>query len=220
MQGLPSVFMAKIIQEEFVDTGTKALIFCGVQQALTNYRNIKYEENTRESGFREVRSAGNIVYDRIGPRAATVLLHYLWPDEDAMYRVARPVGGAFDALMGGLDRDRIQGAVRTGGTPFGELAVSQGIYAYKHENLTLKDLCQGYIIMGPLHEHTMVTAIPDFISVENINEALRDFPAPKDTLPTIKEPDKDAPAAAQYMNNLIAGYTQNVSRVLDLFKYP
>ena len=217
-EGLPSVFMARAIQKEFIDKDKKALIFCSAQQVFTHYRNRMYEKNTRESGFSETRGAGNMIYDKIKSRAGTLLLHYIWPDDKAMYQVARPFEGVFDALMSVIDKERTRAGIQTLEGPFAELPVSSGIYAYEQENLRLKGMCHGYIILGPLQEYTMVTPIPEFINGENLQEALRNFPAPKDTLPVIKDPEKDIARAVKYMNDLIAGYSQNTTKLLELFQ--
>ena len=216
--GLPSVFIARAIQKEFIDKDRKALIFCSAQQVFTHYRNHKYEENTLESGFSEPRSAGNIVYDKIKSRAGTLLLHYIWPDEQAMYQVARPFEGVFDALMKVIEKEQTKAGIQTIDGPFAELPVASGVFAYKQDDLRISGMCQGYIILGPLHEYTTVTPIPEFINAENLQEALRNFPAPKDTLPVIKDPEKDAPRAVQYMNSLIVGYAQNTDKLLEQFK--
>jgi hypothetical protein len=101
--------------------------------------------------------------------------------------------------------------------PFAELPVESGMYTYEQENLRLRDLCEGYIILGPLNQYTMVTPIPDFINAGNLERALEEFPAPKDMLPVIKDIEKDTPRAVNHMNRLIADYAGNTKRLLDMF---
>jgi len=214
-QGLPSVFMADVIEREFVDAGFKALVYCTVPHVFTDYRNKRYEENTRDSGFDEARSAGNIIHDQIGGEAVTILLHYPWPEEKSMFRVGRPFGGAVDALIESLPENRRQAGFDTAGTPFADLPVNRGVYAHGYEDLRMKDLCDGYLIDGHVHRYEMVTPIEGFINESNVSEAMTNFPAPKNSLPS----DKDPAEAAAVMNEMIGRYSENTRRMLDLFAF-
>ena len=222
-QGLTSVFMAKAIRTEIIEKGEKALIISRAPEIFTKYRYKKYAEDTLQTGFSESRNAGNIIYDEIGDRAATILLHYPWPVERTMYGLGRPFEGAFDALLASLPQEQLRTGVYTKGTPFADLPLREGVYAYGYEDLTLKDLCDGYIIFRPLHEHTTITAIPDFITRENFEEAFHNFPAPKSMLPFKLEKlqkEKDVESAISHMNRLIATYSGNTVKLLANFKYP
>jgi hypothetical protein len=214
-QGLPSAHMAKIIRREILEKGSKALIFCNAPHVFTRYENLQYKENTAESGFEETRGAGNIVHAEIGDRTATILLHYPWPDDRSMYRVGRPFQGAICALISVLPAEKRTAGFETSNTPFGELEVRTGLYAYGYKDLSMQDLCDGYIIMGPIHEYNTVTPIPGFITEKNLKVALRDFPAPKNRLPSTKDPAR----AVQHMNGLVSGFAENTKRMLDLFKH-
>jgi len=117
----------------------------------------------------------------------------------------------------------LSAGVYTKGTPFGDLPLRTGAYAYGYEDLTMKDLCDGYIIFRPLHEHTTITAIANFITRENFEEAFHNFPAPKSMLPFKLEKlqkEKDVESAVAHMNQLIATYSGNTVRFLAYFKYP
>jgi hypothetical protein len=212
--GLPSVVMAESVQKEIVDKGEKGLILCSAPQVYTGYQNKRYIENTEKSGFSESRSAGNIIFDKIGSRAATILVHYPWPDDSTTYRLSRPCNGAFDVLMSNLEETQSIAGFDTSGTPFGDLPVDAGVYSYGYKDLTLKGLCDGYIILGPLHQYTPVTPILGFITEKNLETALKNFPAPKDRLPSLDEPAK----AVEHMNGLITLYVDNLDKVLTEFK--
>jgi hypothetical protein len=222
-QGLTSVFMAQAIKNEIIEKGEKALIISRAPEIFTRYRYKKYAEDTLKTGFTESRNAGNIIFDEIGDRAATILLHYPWPDDRSVYRFGRPFDGAFDALLADQPGEQLRVGVFARGTPFGDLRIKNGGYAYGYEDLTMKDLCEGYVIFRPLHEHTTITPIPDFITRENFPEALENFPAPKSMLPFKAEKldkEKDVEQAIAHMNQLIAGYSQNTLRFLAYFKFP
>ncbi len=222
-QGLTSVFMAKAIKSEIIEKGEKALIISRAPEIFSRYRYKKYAEDTLKTGFTESRNAGNIIFDEIGDKAATILLHYPWPDDSSMYRFARPFDGAFDALMAALPGEQSRAGIFTHGSPFGDLRIRNGSYAYGYEDLTMKDLCDGYIIFRPLHKHTTITPIPDFITRENLSEALENFPAPKSMLPFKAEKldsEKKVEGAIAHMNQLIAGYAQNTLKFLAYFRFP
>ena len=224
-KGLPSRYMADVILREIVDKGEKALIMIDPPHSFTRFRHIAYGENARSSGFSEVRTAGNIVYDRIGERAATVLLHYIWPFEAEVetgcslalsnpYNLERPVEGYFDAVMYYVDEEFRHAGFSTQGTPFGDLPVDSGVYAEGYDSLTLKEICNGYILFGPLWEYTPVTPIPDFINSGNLDEAIFNFPSPKESLQLSEEREQNV----GMMNSMIQGFLQNLDKMLTLFK--
>jgi hypothetical protein len=177
--GVPDEHMAEVIQREFLDKGEKALVYCSLQHAFTRYRSAEYGKTMKEKGFSETRWAGNILYDRVGTRVATLALHAPWPDNTAQTRLAYPVGGAIDTLLLTLPADRQAAGWDTAGTPIGGLAIDSGEFATGHPNLTLAGLCDGYIATGPLTSLHAATAIPDFVPADESEYAARNFPGPK-----------------------------------------
>ena len=111
-----------MIQREFLDRGEKALVYCSLQHAFTRYRSLEYEKNMRDRGFAETRRAGNILFDRVRGRVATLALHAPWPDSAAQTGLAWPVDGAIDAMLAALPAGRQAGGWSTTGTPLGALA--------------------------------------------------------------------------------------------------
>ena len=219
--GLPSTFMADTIQREIMEPGEKALVFCSLAQSFTRYRNKQYEESAREEGYEEVRGAGNIIHDRIGSRAATAYLHLFWPDTKSQYGVAFAVGGIIDAALSLLPEDQRRAGFDTRGNPASDTPIKEGIYAYEYEDLTMKDIYDGYLVFGPLHEYRPATPIPDFFTPENVEETLVNFPAPKERLPAIEklETQEDLERAAEELNSLLDGEAQNTTRFLQMFDY-
>ena len=205
--GVPDAYIAQTIMKEFVDKGEKALVYIGQVHAFTAYRDLAYAKNAAAQGFSETRRAGNIIYDRIGARAATVLLHCPWPDSGSRSQLSYPVGGDLDALMLALPTDKRSVGFDTKGSPMGELKVTSTPFSTDHPNLTLSGMCDGYILQGPISELKAVTPIPDFINAANDAEAAKNFPGPK--------PPQTDPAS---LNQIIAQDTAQVDTWLQLFK--
>ena len=211
--GIPSIHMASVIEREFVARGRKALIMINPPHQFTRFHDTRYRENALASEIEELRTAGNIIYDLVGQKAGTVLLHYYWQDDDALYRINRAVGGIPDALMYTMEESYDFSGFATEGTPFGEIPINSGIYAKNGAHLRLRDLCDGYIMLGPLPEYNSVSPIPGFINESNYEEALKNFPAPKDSLPDFNDPAN----MIEYLNNGISGQVNDITRRLELF---
>ncbi len=176
--GIPDAFMAEVIQREFLDRGEKALVYCSLQHAFTRYRSFEYEKNMRDRGFGETRRAGNILYDRVGSRVATIALHAPWADSGAQTGLAWPVDGLIDAMLAAV-AGRQGGGWRTEGTVLGALPISTGGYATGHPGLTLYGLCDVYVATGPLTSLHAATAIADFVPADAADYAVKNFPGPK-----------------------------------------
>lgn len=214
--GMPSTFMADALGSKVLDRGEKALVFCTIQQSFTRYQSKQYQENAEKEGYDEVRGAGNIIYDRIGSKAATVYMHLFWPDLKSQYGVTFSVNGIVDAAISILPEAEHRAGFDTSGNPASDIPIKSGIYTYEYEELTMKDFCDGYLIFGPLHQYHPVTPIPDFFDQTNTEAALANFPAPKDTLP----PAKTQEDAVKQLNDLLSGEAQNTAKFLEMFAYP
>jgi hypothetical protein len=79
----------------------------------------------------------------------------------------------------------------------------------------MEQLCDGYIITGHVHEYETVTPITGFINERNVEEAMKNFPAPKNRLPS----SKNLANAAATMDDMISRYAENTKRMLDLFEF-
>ncbi len=176
--GIPDAFIAETIMEELVRKDYKALIYTSTEHALTRFELKKYTENAHDLKLSETRRTGNIVYDRIGDDAFTILLHSPWPYQKSQSLITYPAEGAIDRLLKKLPEDLERIGFDVVGTPFEELSAERNDYAAAYDDLTLGDICDGYIVLGPLEEYEVVTPIPEFIDESNIDEAVRNFPGP------------------------------------------
>jgi hypothetical protein len=205
--GIPDEYMAQVIQREFLDRGVKALVYCSLQHAFTRYRTTEYEKTMKDKGFTETRRAGNILYDRVGSRVATLALHAPWPDSYARTGLAFPADGAIDSLLLALPQELRAAGWDTAGTPIGSLGITSGGYATGHKNLTLADFCDGYIATGPITTLHAATAVADFVPADQSDYAARNFPGPK--------PEK---LDAAMINTYIGEMAQSLEQALRRFK--
>jgi hypothetical protein len=205
--GIPDAFMAAEILRKFADKGEKALVYCSMTQAFTAFRDAQYAKNAAEQKLSETRRCGNIVYDRIGKRAFTILFHTIWPDSRTQRGAGYPADGTIDALIAALPEERRNACFDTAGTPMGEIPVSYIAYATDSNPRTLADVCDGYVIMGPIPGYTAVTPIPNFVNGSNEAFAVKNFPGPKPK-------DLDAPKIEEQ----IVKSTENMAQLLAQFR--
>ncbi len=205
-KGIPDVFMAKVIEKQFISTGTKALIYTSIDHAFTKYQNKLYAEKGKEAGIPNTERTGNIIYNKIGSRAFSIYLHSPWNDKKGVNGLGYPVGGKLDALIATLPKGA-QGGFTLAGTAMGALPVKNETYAYKDKELTLAGLVDGYIILGPISAYEAVTPIPDFINAGNIKDAVKYFPGP----------NIDAKTTAKDLNDFIANMSTSLDKTLKEF---
>jgi hypothetical protein len=177
--GVPDAVIADVILRRFVDKGEKALIYCEMACAFTAFRDAQYEKAAKEQNFTEIRKSGNIVYDRIGARAFTILLHAPWLNTQSQNGYAYPADGVIDAVIAALPADKKSAGFDTAGNAIGALAVHSLPYTVDITPHTLGDMCNGYVIMGPISGYAAVTPIKDFVSTADEEYISKNYPGPK-----------------------------------------
>jgi len=210
--GIPDAYMAEVIQREFTSRGAKALVFCGAQHSFTRYRSREYEKQAADMRLAETRRTGNIVFDRIGGRAFTVMLHAPWPDKTARTGLAWAAGGVIDALIEKLPPERRNAGYDTAGTPLGGLPVTSPSYLAGYKSLALSDLCDGYVILGPLSDYRAVTPIADFVPADRAEQAVRNFPGVKPPSLTLKDVNQAIVDDAKAVDEALAPFRGGPAR--------
>ncbi len=205
-RGIPDAHMAGVILREFADAGRKALVYCGAQHALTRFRSREYERSASDMGLPETRRAGNIVFDAVGARAFTVLLHSPWPDSRSRTGLAWAAGGVIDAMVERLPPEKRLSGWDTAATAIGAIAIPSGSYKTGYSRLTLADLCDGYVVLGPLSAYQPVTPIPDFVPPEREAEAVRNFPGLKPAPLTLADVNRAILDDAKTVRSQLAPY--------------
>ena len=184
------------------ERGERIAAYVGFESAWTRVSNPEYATRVEEQGFTETRRAGRIVADRLGnDRVATVLLHAPWPDDRAQLLVGYPAGGRVDEVLRTVGPGEQAGGFDVRGTPFGSVRIASGDYRRLQDDLTFGDMADGYIVNGPINEYTGLTPIPDFITAENLAEALRRFPGPDPG-------DVSAADLNRYMSEMATGFAR------------
>ncbi len=204
-EGVPDQVMAETIRDEFLDTGTKALIFTQQQHAFTSYRQLAYEQNIEEAGFPGQKRAGAIVEQWAPDRTATVLIHGPVPESRSRIGYSFPAGGAIDSALQELPEETRNRGFMLADSPFAEIPIYSSVYSEGYEeDLLLADLADGYVTLDPIGDYEPLTPIPGFITAENLEEAKRRFPGPD-----------PGDVTAEDLNTYIADTTQSA---VNLFK--
>ncbi|MBN2509400.1 MAG: hypothetical protein JXB03_03950 [Spirochaetales bacterium] len=204
--GLPDQVMAQTLIREVVAGGEKAAVLCSFQSSFTDFQFKGYVENARKQGLSSTLRLGNFLYEEIGGRAVTVLLHGPWHDEKEKFGIGYPFGGAIDELIRALPEDKRRFGLTLPGTAFEQLGVT-GSFSRGYARLTLGEMAGGYVVLGPLGEYAPVTPIPEFINEGNIDQAIARFPGPAPGNISVAE-----------FNQFIAGIPQDYQRALDTLK--
>ncbi|KPJ53202.1 hypothetical protein AMJ39_05580 [candidate division TA06 bacterium DG_24] len=170
---------AKVVLDEVITKGEKALTYSGIHHAFTQYRQPNWSiEKQRLIRF-EDRRMGNFLYREIGKRAITIYLHAPWNSAEGWEApMVQPADGIIESVMAELEPEYIPVGFDTKGTPFGRLPGETSMYMYGYEDFTLETFCDGYIYQMPISEFRGVTPIEGFINEDNIEYARLQMPNP------------------------------------------
>jgi hypothetical protein len=190
----------QVLLDSVVAKGEKALVYSGTHHAFTEYRQPKvYQGKFIEWG--EMRM-GNAVFQRIGKKAITIVLHSPWYSAkgwDAPW--VFPADGYLDAFFTEHPSPRGVG-FDTKGTPFGTLPGETSIYKFGYERFMLETFCDGYIYMCPFSEYRPVTLIEGFVNDTNVEEARLRSPDPGFRSASVEEFRKDAQQDLDFQKRL------------------
>ncbi len=178
LHGQTEADWARVLLDEVVSRGEKALVYCGTHHSFTRYRQ-PMVVNGKLLRLVDTR-VGNVVFRRIGKRAFTIWLHAPW-DSAAGYDkpCVLAADGYIDAMLTALDHKYQYVGFDLAGTPFGTLPGETSIYKLGHQGFTLAQLCDGYVCQGPLSAYEGVTPIKNFVNAGNLEEARAQVPNPR-----------------------------------------
>ncbi len=148
---------AAVLRTEILSRGEKALIYTNIESAFTRFR--------PSSG--EGARLGNLLFDEIGPRCATIFLHAPWPSRwgrDAPW--VYPADGHIDASMIGLSDENRRAGFDVVGSPFAALPGETSWWSVGREGFQLGDLCDGYVFQTALHLYEGVTPLENWFDGE------------------------------------------------------
>lgn len=179
-------YMAKVILDEFVAKGDKALIYTGINHAYTRY----HQPFQRDGKWKFVTNRmGNVVYNSIGNKCMTIFLHSPWWSKKSQGEYTFAVDTVIDKLMLYLEPKYIRAGFNVIGTPFENLTGESSWWSNGYKNFTLSDYCDGYIIQMPLHQYEGVSVAEGFFTEENRVAAASQSanPKTKDITRTVEE---------------------------------
>jgi uncharacterized iron-regulated protein len=164
-------YMARMIFEELVHKGEKALIYSGSHHAFTSYHQPICDFNPVKFYRYETARMGNIVHDSLPDRVFNIFLHSPWQTIRGGNDYESPMLGIIDTAMAVFANPRF--GFDCAGTPFGELHDTMAYYSVGYKDFKLADFCDGYIYQGDFC--TLQGGTPDtlFVTEENLQEAIR-----------------------------------------------
>jgi len=198
--GIPDQVMADRISEEFLVPRRKAVVYCQMPQAFTDFDVVGYSEGLEKLGFPGAKRTGNQLNDRFGDRVETAILHGPVPVTGSQAALGYPTGGVVDSVL--VLRDQPVG-IEVAGSPFAGLAIL-GSMADGVDDGTLGALTDIYLCTGQISQLQTVTPIEGFITDANLEEARRNFPGPD-----------PGDVTADDLNEFIAGTAVRLSEAIS-----
>lgn len=142
-----------VISKEFIAKGEKAAIYCGSGHSNTKFR---LDRRPMTAHFT---SMGNFIYNYIGDRAMTVIMHqglveFPKDKNDSAFT-------AIERLMEGVPKQYRRVALSTAGTPFGDLPIPavMGYREGRSSGFRMADYCDGYVFLVPESEFRPTTSL-------------------------------------------------------------
>jgi len=166
----PEQLWAQIIDSCSLQRGIKSLVYCGIHHSFTHFHH-PYLINDTLKGFVSTR-VGNILFQKYPDRIITVLMHGPWVGYTYVTNIS-PCNGKIDSLIVSFPENKREIGFSTSNIFFNNYYLTNSLYSIGYPNATLKDLCQGYIVIKPICELNPVTIIPDFINDSNIDDCIK-----------------------------------------------
>lgn len=165
----PDLNMSNTFKKEVISKNEKALIYTGINHALTRFNQILYESEKSETFKLYDQRFGNLIYKIYPERTFTIFLHVPWgPKKRGSYKLVKPVNGVIDACMTSFNNKPV--GFDVAGTPFGKLGSNDSFYSMGHEDFTLADFCDGYIFLKPYSQIEIVSVADSFYTGNRLNE--------------------------------------------------
>jgi hypothetical protein len=168
---------AKVLLDVVISQGEKALVYCGIHHAFTEYRQ-PIAVDGKFIRFGDVR-VGNYIFQKVGKRTITICLHAPWVNANGYDKpLVLPADGYIDTLLNQIEPEYQRVGFDLKGTPFGKLPGETSLYKFGYDHFTLETIYDGYICQGPLSSYKGVTPIKDFVNERNLQEARAQSPNP------------------------------------------
>jgi hypothetical protein len=162
---------ANRIIERTNSSGEKALVYCGLNHALTYYT----QPMTKDGEFYQFANrdrVGQYVYEALGNRCTFLSFHIPWDSKDGYDEISvNPLNGKIDSLIRELPSSQKVFGFNTRQSSLGSVIDTAGFYSNGYENFSLSTLCDGYLAIAPICELSLCEFIPNFIDSSNISIA-------------------------------------------------
>lgn len=157
---------ANLIFKDAISKSQKAIVYCGNHHSITKYKQPLIINGEFKKLLTDER-VGQFVYKMIGEKAMTIWIHFPWGDinYDPSYP---PVIKYLDSLSLAMDSSHKQFAFSTTVSELGNLIDSTSVYSTGYKKIKLKNIVDGYIVLGPVCKEDFVSYVPDFNTKENI----------------------------------------------------
>jgi hypothetical protein len=183
--------------------GQKSLVFSELPHAFSKFFQKGFEKRALDLGYPQenTKRMGNYIYEAVGDRVATVLIHTFFPDRQSPATQNYPLGGIIEKVARGMDNLNKRFAFRVEGSVFADLEILGEYVSGYSEKVSFSDFTDGYIFLNPITRTSLVTPIQGFINAENIGAARKNFPGPK-------ESDWDANQLNGYINSVLTRHNE------------
>lgn len=158
---------AKRIMKHAADSSQKAVVYCGSHHALTRYRQPYFEKGLFAGLVKLGDRVGQMVFEKLPERVMIFWLHRPLPGRSG-YSAAHinPLNGLYDSLW--YKTGKTAYGFYTAISPLGSIPDSSHVYSNGYPGFSLKDLADGYLVVGGSCKLVPVTIIPDFINETNL----------------------------------------------------
>jgi len=213
-------FMLDIIKKQVIETKTKALLFLPQAYCIIRAKSPAMVTRYKKLGFDYSGSTAYQLQKLIGDRCASVFLHSpWWLNNDGRLSIEYPVDGIFDNLLRAVSSEYKQKGIGVTAGAFADVQIKKPYWLSRHffldpgDGLYLKDLCDGYVLLGPLSLYQDVTPIPNFITEANFQEAVDKSPWPNP-----ESDGKGEKLTPEKMNQFLNVYSEFFNNLIGLFR--
>ncbi len=206
--GIPDAMMAAAIQDTFLDQGIRAPVYLRMEHAFTGFVQPLYAKRMEEQGFPGQLRTGNRLRERHGQRVISAILHSPLRDTRSRIGFGFPIGGTLDDLVRDLPAAERSRGFFVAESPYSEAPISSDVLREGIDgDLLFNVFADAYLIVADVRSVQSLTAIPEFINEDNIDDAISRFPGPD-----------PGPVSMNDLNEFIAGNAAQIQRVFDEFK--
>ncbi len=160
---------ARRVIDNTVNKGEKALVYCGINHALTYYNQpiLKDGEFFRMA---ERDRVGQYLYNELGDKCTFLSFHIPWDSKDGeTENIENPLNGLLDQLVDSLDQEHKKYGFYTRTSKLGKIVDTTHYYSRGYPNFNLSMLCDGYLVVSPICDLNICEFIPNFIDSSNID---------------------------------------------------